>query len=62
VILALGPAVAAATPLTWASFGAVVVALARRCVQDEPELRATFGAAYASYAAATPSRLVPFVW
>jgi protein-S-isoprenylcysteine O-methyltransferase Ste14 len=61
VILALGPAVAAATPLTWASFAAVVVALARRCTQDEPELRATFGAAYDDYAATT-KRLIPFVW
>jgi len=61
VILALGPAVAAATPLTWASFAVVVVALARRCMQDEPELRATFGAAYDDYAATT-KRLVPFVW
>jgi len=61
VILALGPAVAAATPLTWASFAVVVVALARRCMQDEPELHATFGAAYDDYAATT-KRLVPFVW
>lgn len=62
VILALGPAVAAATPLTWVSFATVVVAMARRCLQDEKELDATFGAAYAAYAAATPSRLVPFAW
>ena len=61
VILALGPAVAAATPLTWGSFAAVVVALARRCVQDEPDLHARFGAAYEDYAATT-KRLVPFVW
>jgi protein-S-isoprenylcysteine O-methyltransferase Ste14 len=62
VILALGPAIAAATMLTWTSFVAVVVALARRCTQDETELRATFGAAYDDYATATPSRLIPFVW
>ncbi len=62
VIVALGPAVAAATPLTWASFGAVVAALARRCMQDEAELRAASGAAYAAYADATRSRLIPFVW
>jgi protein-S-isoprenylcysteine O-methyltransferase Ste14 len=62
VILALGPAVAAATPLTWASFGAAVTALARRCMHDENELRAIFGAAYESYAADTPYRLIPFVW
>jgi protein-S-isoprenylcysteine O-methyltransferase Ste14 len=62
VILALGPAVATATPLTWTSFAVVVVAMARRCVQDEQELYATFGDAYASYAATTTSRLIPFVW
>jgi protein-S-isoprenylcysteine O-methyltransferase Ste14 len=62
VILALGPAVAAATPLTWTSFVAVVVALGRRCVQDEHELHATFGGVYASYAATTRSRLIPLVW
>jgi protein-S-isoprenylcysteine O-methyltransferase Ste14 len=61
VILALGPAVAAATALTWVSFAAVVVALARRAVQDEVELRATFGDAYERYAAET-ARLVPWVW
>ncbi len=62
VILALGPAVAAATPLTWASFAAVVVALGRRCLQDEEELAATFGTAYERYAETTTSRLLPFVW
>jgi protein-S-isoprenylcysteine O-methyltransferase Ste14 len=61
-ILALGPAVAVATPLTWTSFAVVVVTLGRRCVQDEVELRATFAGAYADYAATTPSRLIPFVW
>ena len=61
-ILALGPAVAAATALTWASFAAVVAALARRAMQDEVELRATFGTAYATYAEATRNRLIPFVW
>lgn len=62
VILALGPAVAAATPLTWVSFTAVVVAMARRCMQDETELCSTFGAAYDAYADATPSRMIPFAW
>lgn len=62
VILALGPAVTAATPLTWVSFATVVVAMARRCLQDEAELRATFGAAYDAYAAATSSRMIPFAW
>jgi len=62
VILALGPAVAAARALTWVSFVAVVVTLARRCLQDEVELSATFRAAYERYAEATPSRLLPFVW
>ncbi len=62
VILALGPAVAAATPLTWVGFVAVVVALARRCLQDESELRVTFGGAHDDYAATTTSRLIPFVW
>lgn len=61
LILALGPAVAAGRSLTWASFGAVAVTMARRCLQEEDELAATFGAAYERYAAATP-RLVPFVW
>jgi len=62
VILALGPAVAAATGLVWASFATAVVALARRCHQDEVELYAVFGEAYARYAIATKSRLIPFVW
>jgi protein-S-isoprenylcysteine O-methyltransferase Ste14 len=62
VILALGPALTAATPLTWVSFATVVVAMARRCVLDEIELRATFGAAYDAYAAATPRRMIPFAW
>lgn len=61
VILALGPALAAATVLTWASFAAVVVAMARRCWDDERELAATFGEAYERYAATT-ARLIPFVW
>jgi protein-S-isoprenylcysteine O-methyltransferase Ste14 len=61
VILALGPALAAATALTWASFVAVAAAMARRCWDDERELYATFGDAYERYAAAT-SRLIPFVW
>ncbi len=61
-ILALGPAVAAARPLTWVSFVVVVVALGRRCLQDEEELHATFGADYERYAETTPSRLLPFVW
>ena len=61
VIIALGPALAAATALTWASFAAVGVAMARRCWDDERELVATFGDDYARYAAATP-RLVPFLW
>jgi protein-S-isoprenylcysteine O-methyltransferase Ste14 len=38
-----------------------VVALARRCRQDEDELSATFGDAYARYTAAT-ARLIPFLW
>mgnify|MGYP000184200277 CR=1 FL=1 len=62
VILALGPAVTAATPLTWVSFVAVVIALARRCMQDEVELRATFGADYERYATTTTARLIPYVW
>lgn len=62
VILALGPAVAAATLLTWASFATVVAAMARRCVQDETELSATFGAAYDAYAAETPHRMLPLLW
>lgn len=62
VILALGPAVAAARPLTWVSFVVVVVALGRCCLQDEEELYATFGPAYERYAETTTSRLVPFVW
>lgn len=62
VILALGPAVAAATPLTWVSFATVVVTMARRCLQDETELHATFGAAYDAYVDATPSRMIPFAW
>jgi len=62
VILALGPAVAAATLLTWVSFATVVVAMARRCLQDEAELHATFGAAYDAYADATRSRMIPFAW
>ena len=61
VILALGPAVAAATTLTWVSFATVVVALARRCGQDEVELYETFGDAYARYTATT-ARLIPFLW
>ena len=62
VILALGPAVAAATTLTWASFATVVVALARRCRQEEDALYQTFGDAYARYATTTPARLIPFLW
>jgi protein-S-isoprenylcysteine O-methyltransferase Ste14 len=62
VILALGPAVAAAATLTWASFAVVVLALARRCLQDEVELHDTFGNAYARYAATTTARLIPFLW
>lgn len=62
VILALGPAVAAATTLTWTSFATVAVALGRRCRQDEDELHETFGAAYARYADVTTARLVPFLW
>ena len=61
VIMALGPALAAATALTWASFAVVVVAMARRSHHDEEELYATFGDAYERYAAST-SRLIPFVW
>jgi protein-S-isoprenylcysteine O-methyltransferase Ste14 len=62
VILALGPAVAAATALTWVSFAAVVVTLGRRCLQDEDELSAAFGATYERYAETTTSRLLPLVW
>jgi protein-S-isoprenylcysteine O-methyltransferase Ste14 len=61
VILALGPAVAASTGLTWASFAAVATAMARRCWDDERELTARFGDAYERYAASTP-RLIPFLW
>jgi protein-S-isoprenylcysteine O-methyltransferase Ste14 len=61
LILALGPAIAAAAGITWASFAAVVVTMARRCLQDEDELTALFGDAYARYAART-RRLVPFLW
>lgn len=62
VILALGPAVATARPLTWVSFAVVVLALGRRCLQDEEDLHATFGNAYERYAETTTSRLLPFVW
>ena len=62
VILALGPAVAAATGVVWASLATVVVALGRRCHQEEAALHAAFGDAYARYAAATPTRLIPFLW
>ncbi len=62
VILALGPAVTAATPLTWVSFIVVVLALTRRCIQDEVELHATFGADYERYATTTMARLIPYVW
>ena len=62
VILALGPALAAATTLTWASFATVVVALARRCRQDEDELYETFGDAYVQYADITTARLIPLLW
>jgi protein-S-isoprenylcysteine O-methyltransferase Ste14 len=61
VILALGPALAASTGLTWASFAIVVVAMARRCHDEEAELSAIFGDAYERYAGRTP-RLIPFVW
>jgi protein-S-isoprenylcysteine O-methyltransferase Ste14 len=61
LIMALGPAVAASTGLTWASLAAVGVAMARRCWDDEQELYATFGIAYERYAATTP-RLIPYVW
>jgi protein-S-isoprenylcysteine O-methyltransferase Ste14 len=61
IILALGPALAATRILTWVSFAVVVLAMARRCLQDEVELFETFGEAYERYAATTP-RLVPFVW
>ena len=62
VILALGPAVAAASGLVWTSFLTAVVALGRRCHQDEVELNAAFGDDYARYAATTPARLIPFLW
>ncbi len=62
VILALGPAVAAATPLTWVSFVVAVVALARRCLLEEDDLRTTFGAGYTAYAEVTAHRLIPFLW
>jgi protein-S-isoprenylcysteine O-methyltransferase Ste14 len=61
VIMALGPALAAATALTWASFAVVVVAMARRCHEDEQQLYAIFGDAYERYAESTP-QLIPFVW
>ena len=61
VILALGPAIAAGHGITWASFAAVVAAMARRCLQDEIELVDTFGGAYARYAETTP-RLIPLLW
>jgi len=61
ILLALGPAFAAGTAATWVTFAAVVGALVQRCRQDEHELHAVFGNAYARYAART-ARLVPFVW
>lgn len=57
---ALGPAIAAGSA-SWLSFAAVAVCLAQRCKQDEPGLRAAFGAAYDRYAART-RRLLPFLW
>lgn len=61
VILALGPAIAAGHVITWASFGAVILAMARRCLQDEIELVETFGDDYARYAETT-SRMIPLLW
>ena len=61
MVCALGSAVAVASPLTWATFAACVVCLAKRCLQDEEQLRDVFGATYSEYAART-RRLVPFVW
>jgi len=61
LVVALGPAVAAASWLGWTTFAAVALGLAQRCRQDEAELHAVFGAAYARYAART-WRLVPPVW
>lgn len=61
LLIALGPAVVVGALATWVTFVAVALCLARRCGQDEDELRAVFGEAYARYAART-RRLVPFVW
>jgi protein-S-isoprenylcysteine O-methyltransferase Ste14 len=61
LLCALGSAVAAASPLTWATFAACVVCLGKRCLQDEELLWSVFGPAYATYAAQT-RRLVPFIW
>jgi len=61
LLCALGPAVAASSPLTWATFAACVVCLGKRCQQDEEQLWQVFGPAYATYAAHT-RHLVPFVW
>ncbi len=60
-LCALGSAIAVASPLTWATFAACVVCLAKRCLQDEELLWNVFGSTYARYAART-RRLVPFVW
>jgi protein-S-isoprenylcysteine O-methyltransferase Ste14 len=61
LLCALGPAVAAAALVTWATFAASAFCIAKRCLQDEEMLWSTFGGAYGAYASRT-HRLVPFVW
>ena len=61
LLVALAPAIAVGMLPTWITFAMVTLCLARRCRQDEEELLAVFGDAYARYAART-HRLVPFVW
>jgi protein-S-isoprenylcysteine O-methyltransferase Ste14 len=61
LLCALGSAIAADSLLTWITFAASVVCLAKRCLQDEEVLFDVFGSDYRSYAA-RKRRLVPFVW
>jgi protein-S-isoprenylcysteine O-methyltransferase Ste14 len=61
LLCALGPAVATNAALTWSTFAASALCIAKRCIQDEEPLWSTFGGAYAAYADRT-RRLVPFVW
>jgi protein-S-isoprenylcysteine O-methyltransferase Ste14 len=61
LLCALGPAVAANASVTWSTFAASALCIAKRCTQDEAPLWSAFGGAYAAYADRT-SRLIPFVW